>query len=260
MIPAICFECDQPAEHDHHVVPVSRGGTKTVPLCGPCHAKAHHRDGNMAHTHLTKAAMQAKIARGERCGKVRYGYDLAADGTTLVRNEREQRVIVTMNDWRAAGKTYREVAALLGESKVRTKNGGKTWTPATVRRILSRDGLTSVRGPREKRKNVCDPNRPRKARTQEQNDSAKRALQAKIARGERCGKIRYGYDLAGDGKMLVRNEQEQEVILTMRSWKAQGKSYRDLVKLVEGLGIETKEGNRIWLPATIRRILTRPVA
>ena len=28
-----CFECDMPAEHDHHVVPQSIGGTKTVPLC-----------------------------------------------------------------------------------------------------------------------------------------------------------------------------------------------------------------------------------
>ena len=27
-----CFECDVPAECDHHVVPRSMGGTKTVPF------------------------------------------------------------------------------------------------------------------------------------------------------------------------------------------------------------------------------------
>jgi len=31
-----CFECGKPAEHDHHVVPVVRGGTRTVPLCSEC--------------------------------------------------------------------------------------------------------------------------------------------------------------------------------------------------------------------------------
>jgi site-specific DNA recombinase len=86
------------------------------------------------------------------------------------------------------------------------------------------------------------------------------ALQAKIARGERCGKIRFGYDLADDGKMLVPNAGEQETIRILTEWRAQGKTYRDLVKMVEDLGIETKEGNRIWLPATIRRILTRATA
>jgi site-specific DNA recombinase len=98
-------------------------------------------------------------------------------------------------------------------------------------------------------------------------ERTKDALQAKIARGERCGKLRFGYDLAPElhpetGKpfRLVPNPREQETIAVMKAWKAEGKTYRDLVKLVEGLGIETKEGNRVWLPATIRRILTRPVA
>ncbi len=29
-----CFECDSPAEQDHHVVPRVLGGQRTVPLCG----------------------------------------------------------------------------------------------------------------------------------------------------------------------------------------------------------------------------------
>lgn len=260
MIPALCFECDQPAEHDHHVVPVSRGGTKTVPLCGICHAKAHHLDGNMAHRHLTKAALAAKLARGERCGKVRYGYDLAKDGITLVRNEREQRAIVAMNEWRAAGKTFREVAELLNESKIKTKAGSKKWLPSTVCRILSRDGLKSVRGPREKKKNHGNLNRPYKARTPEQIERATKAMRAKVASGERVGKVRYGYDLSQDGRTLLPNKKEQDVICFLKDRKKEGKSYRELADALARLHIPTKEGNRIWLPATIRRILTRPVA
>jgi DNA invertase Pin-like site-specific DNA recombinase len=85
------------------------------------------------------------------------------------------------------------------------------------------------------------------------------ALQAKIRRGERCGRLRFGYDLADDGKTLIPNPHEQEAIARMRVWRAQGKTYRDLVQLVEDLGIDTKGGG-IWRPQTIRQILTRPVA
>ena len=37
-----CFECGTigPVEF-HHVVPKSKGGTQTIPLCLPCHSKVH---------------------------------------------------------------------------------------------------------------------------------------------------------------------------------------------------------------------------
>lgn len=38
----VCFECDgEDQVEDHHVVPVSLGGTRTVRLCYVCHQKAH---------------------------------------------------------------------------------------------------------------------------------------------------------------------------------------------------------------------------
>jgi hypothetical protein len=46
----------------------------------------------------------------------------------------------------------------------------------------------------------------------------------------------------------------------MRRGRAQGKTDGDLVKMVEDLAIETKEGNRIWLPMTIQGVLGRAVA
>lgn len=84
------------------------------------------------------------------------------------------------------------------------------------------------------------------------------ALQAKIRRGERCGKVRFGYDLADDGKTLTLNAPEQEAIARMREWRATGKSLREVAAMLRELGIETKEGSAIWLPTTIKRILGRP--
>lgn len=86
------------------------------------------------------------------------------------------------------------------------------------------------------------------------------ALQGKIRRGERCGRIRYGYQLAPDGVHLIPVPHEQEVIRRMAEWRAQGYTYQRMVDQLEQLGIETKEGGRVWLPATVHRILARPIA
>ena len=43
-----CFECGQPAHVQHHVIPQSRGGTKTVPLCNGCHSLVH--DAKLVHS------------------------------------------------------------------------------------------------------------------------------------------------------------------------------------------------------------------
>jgi len=134
----LCFECSQPAEYDHHVVSQSRGGTKTVRLCGECHAKAHHGRGNMSTRKLTKAALQGKIGRGERCGRIRFGYDLADDGRTLVPNPREQEAIAAMKRWNDQGMTYRQMVAALKEMGIETKSEGSIWQPTTVRQILLR--------------------------------------------------------------------------------------------------------------------------
>jgi site-specific DNA recombinase len=85
------------------------------------------------------------------------------------------------------------------------------------------------------------------------------ALQGKIRRGERCGKIRFGYDLSPDGRTLVPNDHEQQAIEHMRTWKAAGKTYRELARMLEEYGIGTKDGG-IWRPATVRQIPIRPIA
>jgi len=92
------------------------------------------------------------------------------------------------------------------------------------------------------------------------SERTKDALQGKIGRGERCGKIRYGYELAKDGRSLIPNPKEQAMIAKMKAWRSQGWTYQKMVDELHQSGIETKEWGHIWYPSTLHRILTRPIA
>lgn len=70
MAPRACFECgSQKGLHDHHIVPKSSGGTATVPLCPPCHGKAHGLHLKKNHSDLIRKGMQRAKSRGIHIGK-----------------------------------------------------------------------------------------------------------------------------------------------------------------------------------------------
>jgi site-specific DNA recombinase len=71
----------------------------------------------------TREALRHKIAIGQRCGKVRFGYDLARDGMTLVPNVSEQATIALITQLRSAGYALREIAAELTVRSIPTKEG-----------------------------------------------------------------------------------------------------------------------------------------
>jgi DNA invertase Pin-like site-specific DNA recombinase len=87
----------------------------------------------------TRDALRHKIAKRERVGKVRYGFDLAADGKCLVANPLEQAAIALMQQLRAQGLTLRAIAAALTERGIETKQGLSTWSNQAVRYILRQD-------------------------------------------------------------------------------------------------------------------------
>jgi len=87
----------------------------------------------------TTAAMAHKRSKGERISsQIPYGFDLAEDGVSLVRNENEQRVLAIVGALRTSGYSMRAIAAELEKRGIRTKAGKKQWTHSTVQRILSR--------------------------------------------------------------------------------------------------------------------------
>ena len=85
----------------------------------------------------TRETLQHMIGEGRRCGKVRFGFDLAADGRTLTPNDREQEALRLMRELRAAGQTLRQIAAALNARGVETKEGAP-WMHTTIKRILAR--------------------------------------------------------------------------------------------------------------------------
>lgn len=73
-----CFECGSKAECNHHVVPVSLGGTKTIPLCLKCHGLVH--DVNfIKHKRLQKIgikkAKEAGLYQGRKSGTFKKNFE-----------------------------------------------------------------------------------------------------------------------------------------------------------------------------------------
>ena len=69
-------------------------------------------------------------------------------------------------------------------------------------------------------------------------------------------RIRFGFDLGADGKMLVPNSAEQRVLEFMhRLWNA-GSSFRAIARELQGRGIAAKEG-AVWTHITVAKILRR---
>lgn len=81
----------------------------------------------------TKAALQAKKAKGERVGSIPYGYK--SSGKNLIECEAEQKAISYIKRARAAGLPLRSIANTL-ERKGFQPRGGKIWHPQTVKNIL----------------------------------------------------------------------------------------------------------------------------
>lgn len=133
-----CWECGHVGDvHEHHVVPRSSGGTRTVPLCESCHGKAHHRDRAMSTSEMTRRALKAKKDRGERVGGVEYGRSVAADGVTLIRNANEAEMVAIAAWMRKRGATYRAITAELNAQGYTTRKGTPLQLTQVVRIIAN---------------------------------------------------------------------------------------------------------------------------
>ncbi len=86
------------------------------------------------------------------------------------------------------------------------------------------------------------------------SERTKAAADHKRAKGERFGKVAYGQSVAEDGKTLVPNVQEQEVIGVAQRLHKSGASLRQIAAELDRLGYRNRTGQS-FLPTQINRML-----
>jgi len=137
-----CWECEAAGVpiHNHHPVPRSRGGTKTIPLCEPCHSKAHHRKKNMNTSTLSKEAMQRAKARGVKFGNpniLKDAHPLAMKAIKANAKEFNDGIKSTLEDLRKKGyKTIPSLIVKLNEMGIKSRTG-TDWTYHNLYRVLA---------------------------------------------------------------------------------------------------------------------------
>ena len=132
----ICFECGEMAEYQHHVIPKSKGGKRTVPLCGVCHAKVH---GRLAlHTaELTRDALLIRREAGIKTGgDVPFGFKVRAG--KLYRHAEEQKAVRLILDLSEKGESLRGICRALKDAGIPRRDGLLTWHHQVVSDILGR--------------------------------------------------------------------------------------------------------------------------
>lgn len=143
-----CFECGAPATEDHHVIPQSLGGTKTIPLCGCCHNRVHdagwkRRDN---HAELTKEGLKRAKARGVTLGNKTNLAEASLKGRDASIKAANDFAINIYSEkilpLRQQGATLYRVAMILNEEGCPTIRG-KLWTVQSVHNTESRAKLLS---------------------------------------------------------------------------------------------------------------------
>ena len=131
-----CFECETTEDlQEHHVVPRSRGGTKTITLCYQCHMKAHGRNGKgLSHSKLTKEGLKKAKARGETLGHL-----------PTLEAHREKGIQTNIQRGQRVAKIYGEMIIETKEFLER-KNEGNKVSLKKVAECLNEQGKTTPRG------------------------------------------------------------------------------------------------------------------
>jgi hypothetical protein len=134
-----CFECGNNAQHNHHVIPKSKGGVNTVPLCEQCHYKVH----NITKTdcaYLTSEAMQQLINNNKKfSSQAPFGFSFDSENN-MIEDPTEQKTLKLIQDLRADKMSYREIEAELKKQNIRNRSNG-FYTFAFIGKILNRKGI-----------------------------------------------------------------------------------------------------------------------
>jgi len=134
-----CFECGITEEIQyHHVVPTSRGGAKTVPLCENCHRLAHHRrgEGSMRHSQLVKEGIRKNRNPGVPWGNQNLNGDKGRRTNAHKASAHNSKVYYTVVYLLAEeGKTLKSIVPKLADMDIKTRRG-QPYTYDNLRRVM----------------------------------------------------------------------------------------------------------------------------
>ena len=140
MITTKCFECGKPSQEQHHVIPQSKGGTKIVPLCSPCHGKVHgiKRCDNLSS--LIKEGIAKAKEKGIKIGNPN-GWNgrqqLGGEARIKQRKINDNKVLSIIIELKENGLSYRKIAKHLNEANLTTTN--KHFSGSSVFKIYKRN-------------------------------------------------------------------------------------------------------------------------
>ncbi len=82
----------------------------------------------------------------------------------------------------------------------------------------------------------------------------KAALAAKRAKGERAGKVPFGYKLAADGRAIEVDAREQAIIARVRTLRGTGMALRQIVRETARAGLVSRSGRPLGLTQVARLV------
>lgn len=88
-------------------------------------------------------------------------------------------------------------------------------------------------------------------------ERTREALRHKVRKGERCSAVKFGYDLAEDGRTWIPNTDEQATIGLMCALRDDGLTLRRIAQELSIRGIPTKTGKTAWTHSAVAAILRR---
>ena len=137
----ICFECGEPSGEMHHVIPKSRGGTKTIPLCVECHCKVHGLKNRPEHRRLTIEGLAKAKANGVKLGKVEnFTNETRLKGSEKTKSNYEElnkqvtKIIVRLRNEK---RTFDSIAQELNTDGYKSATGSE-FTKQIVKRLFDR--------------------------------------------------------------------------------------------------------------------------
>ncbi len=127
-----CFECGSTENiHQHHIVPKSKGGTMTIPLCQSCHSKVHGEHMMKIQT-LAWETRRKQIEEHKRLGTehpYRRPVGSKESPEKFLQKKKNQKILECVSQ----GMTYRDIQRLLNVS------------PKTISKVVRTSKIRSYR-------------------------------------------------------------------------------------------------------------------